>query len=270
MSGITVENRTSTKDESSSSFPPQEVITSKSCTHPFRTKALIADQLPTKTDKVVFCPLTETQRIAYENLMECEDIELIKRRSEPCECGSGLLRRSCCYATNAEGKRIEELIFPYCTFLCETNHRYMMYVQKLSNHIALMIPSTIHVGLTDPREWGWTREEGERSGDHWHCVTWAIPIFMYSWTDVELCRPRAMWEMEGLFYTFTIWFQVLEKLLQHWFREGSKVLIFSYSVRLLNMLDYLMVRKSYSYAKLDGSMDLEDRTPSEWCSNERY
>ena len=26
------------------------------------------------------------------------------------------------------------------------------------------------------------------------------------------------------------------------------------------MLDYLMVRKSYSYAKLDGSMDLEERT----------
>ena len=79
----------------------------------FRTKALIADQLPTKTDKVVFCPLTETQRIAYESLMECEDIELIKRRGEPCECESGLRRGNCCYPTNAEGKRIDELIFPY-------------------------------------------------------------------------------------------------------------------------------------------------------------
>jgi SNF2 family DNA or RNA helicase len=78
-----------------------------------------------------------------------------------------------------------------------------------------------------------------------------------------------MWEMEGSSHTFPISFQVLEKLLQHWFREGSKVLIFSYSVRLLNMLDYLMVRKSYSYAKLDGSMDLDDRTPSECRSDKR-
>jgi hypothetical protein len=84
----------------------------------FRTKALIADQLPTKTDKVVFCPLTETQRIAYENLMECEDIQLIKRRGEQCDCGSGRLRGTCCYPTNAEGKRIDELIFPYHLFLC--------------------------------------------------------------------------------------------------------------------------------------------------------
>jgi len=54
--------------------------------------------------------------------------------------------------------------------------------------------------------------------------------------------------------------QVLEKLLQHWFREGSKVLIFSYSVRLLKMLDYLMVQHSYSYATLHGAMSLEERT----------
>ena len=69
-----------------------------------------------------------------------------------------------------------------------------------------------------------------------------------------------MWEMESLSPVIPDLLKVLEKLLQHWFREGSKVLIFSYSVRLLNMLDYLMVRKSYSYAKLDGSMDLDERT----------
>jgi DNA excision repair protein ERCC-6-like 2 len=79
------------------------------------TKTLIADQLPTKTDKVVFCPLTETQKQAYENLMECEDIELIKRRSEPCDCFKypKLTRGACCYSVNREGISIEALIFPY-------------------------------------------------------------------------------------------------------------------------------------------------------------
>jgi len=75
--------------------------------------------------------------------MECEDIELIKLRGELCECNSGYRRGNCCYSTNAEGKRIDELIFPYYLSLFKVDFRYMMYVQKLSNHIALMIPSTL-------------------------------------------------------------------------------------------------------------------------------
>jgi DNA excision repair protein ERCC-6-like 2 len=114
----------------------------------FRTKSLIADQLPTKTDKVVFCPLTETQRQAYENLMECEDIELIKRRGENCDCGSGKARGGCCHSTNEEGKPIVELIFPYSPLAILIDNRYMMYVQKLSNHLALMIPRICPIELS--------------------------------------------------------------------------------------------------------------------------
>ena len=66
---------------------------------------------------------------------------------------------------------------------------------------------------------------------------------MLNYADAELCGK----------------WKVLDKLLQHWFQEGSKVLIFSYSVRLLKMLDYLMMQKSYTYANLDGSMDLDER-----------
>src|SRR5271154_2921770 len=67
--------------------------------------------------------------------------------------------------------------------------------------------------------------------------------------------------MEGILKRNVIdYCQVLQKLLRLWFREGSKVLIFSYSVRLLKMLDYLMMQKSYSYTSLTGSMDLDERT----------
>ena len=79
------------------------------------------------------------------------------------------------------------------------------------------------------------------------------PILNYA--DAELCGK---WKV--LANTVPADTQVLEKLLQHWFREGSKVLIFSYSVRLLKMLDYLMIRNSYTYASLHGAMDLEERT----------
>jgi DNA excision repair protein ERCC-6-like 2 len=77
---------------------------------------------------------------------------------------------------------------------------------------------------------------------------------MLNYADSELCGKWKVLPKIGLIDS-----QVLEKLLQHWFREGSKVLIFSYSVRLLTMLDYLMMQKSYSYTHLDGSMDPEER-----------
>ena len=109
---LTAENCTPAQNKSSPDVHVAKVCPFFDLTK-FRTKTLIADQLPTKTDKVVFCPLTDTQREAYENLMECEDIQLIKYRGEKCHCGSGQTRGGCCYSTNTEGIPIDKLIFPY-------------------------------------------------------------------------------------------------------------------------------------------------------------
>ena len=54
-----------------------------------RMKSLIAHQLPKKTDKVVFCPLTELQQSAYESFLEIDAVECVKNSAEPCECDSG-------------------------------------------------------------------------------------------------------------------------------------------------------------------------------------
>jgi hypothetical protein len=64
-----------------------------------RMKSLIAHQLPKKTDRVVFCPLTETQRIAYELFLDSDMVDLLKRTSQPCDCGSGKQSGWCCYTT---------------------------------------------------------------------------------------------------------------------------------------------------------------------------
>lgn len=69
-----------------------------------RMKSLIAHQLPKKTDKVVFCPLTETQKDAYERFLDSEVIQTVKNASEPCDCGKevkgGEAKRGwCCYTT---------------------------------------------------------------------------------------------------------------------------------------------------------------------------
>jgi SNF2 family DNA or RNA helicase len=61
-----------------------------------RMKSLIAHQLPKKTDKVVFCPLNELQRSAYERFLESDIVEIVKESSEPCECESGKKKGWCC------------------------------------------------------------------------------------------------------------------------------------------------------------------------------
>ena len=63
-----------------------------------RTKALIADQLPRKYDRVVFCPLTRTQAEAYKSFLASDMVQSIKRATEECDCGSGRNRGWCCHA----------------------------------------------------------------------------------------------------------------------------------------------------------------------------
>lgn len=60
-------------------------------------KSLIAHQLPRKTDKVVFCPLTELQKTAYERFLESDLVEIVRKSAEMCECKSGKKRGWCCH-----------------------------------------------------------------------------------------------------------------------------------------------------------------------------
>ena len=72
-------------------------------------KSLIAHQLPKKTDRVVFCQLTEIQKEAYEIFLESDVVELVNRSHDDCECGSltsshqPKTRGSCCHAKTLSG-----------------------------------------------------------------------------------------------------------------------------------------------------------------------
>ena len=63
-----------------------------------RMKSLIAHQLPKKTDRVVFCPLSDIQKEAYERFLTSDIVELVRRSGEDCDCGKGAKRGWCCYA----------------------------------------------------------------------------------------------------------------------------------------------------------------------------
>lgn len=47
--------------------------------------------------KVVYCSMTEFQQTVYQAVLDSEDVTLLLRSSEKCDCHSRRTRRSCCY-----------------------------------------------------------------------------------------------------------------------------------------------------------------------------
>ncbi|KAJ4500581.1 P-loop containing nucleoside triphosphate hydrolase protein [Lentinula lateritia] len=90
-----------------------------------RTKDLIKDQLPTKTDIVVFCPLAPTQLAAYKRILQKPEVRHLIEMNDPCECGSGYMTKECCH--------------PYRK---ENALRYMTVLLQLSNHLGLILPNS--------------------------------------------------------------------------------------------------------------------------------
>ncbi|KAJ5888381.1 DNA excision repair protein ERCC-6-like 2 [Penicillium taxi] len=195
-----------------------------------RMKSLIADQLPKKSDRVVFCPLTETQADAYENFLDSVFVQIIQKSTETCDCGSKKKAGWCCYMfIPGTSIRWQSYVFPAITIL-----------QKISNHIAIMIPQG-----NDPRE----KQEKEKEmlqvalPDQWEALFRSRDSIL-NFANPEFCGK----------------WKVLRKLLKWWHSNGDKVLVFSHSLRLLKMLQMLFNNTSYTVSYLDGSMKYEDRT----------
>lgn len=194
-----------------------------------RTKALIAHQLPKKSDRVIFCPLTEKQAEAYNNFCDSELLHVIRDSSSACACGSGKKSGYCCYGEVDEFGPWKNHVFPVLHSL-----------QKLSNHLGLLLPS----GTADPEK---HEKELQR-------LKLAVPN---DW--------KRLYEQRDNLATFANaefcgkW-KVMKRLLDLWHKNGDKVLIFSHSTRLLKMLHKLFqFTAGYNLSYLDGSMGLDDR-----------
>lgn len=194
-----------------------------------RMKTLIADQLPKKSDRVVFCPLTDSQAEAYENFLDGDIVQAIKHSTDMCYCGSKKKAGWCCgkFIPGTE-KTWQAYVFPAITVL-----------QKLSNHLAILIPQG-----NDPRE----RQEKDRE-----MLELAVPD---QWKELYRTRDSIVNYANP---DFCGKWKVLKKLLRWWQSNGDKVLVFSHSVRLLKMLQMLFTHTSYNVSYLDGSMKYEDR-----------
>ncbi|KAG9519543.1 hypothetical protein E4T52_06397 [Aureobasidium sp. EXF-3400] len=195
-----------------------------------RMKSLIAHQLPKKTDRVVFCPLSDAQSEAYMNLVDSDKIDYIRRSSDPCDCSSGKKRGWCCYMEIPGRGKWQHHVFPM-----------LMTLQKLANHLALLCPQS--------------KDSEEMQHKELENLQLALPD---TWLEMYHNRDQITNYANA---DFCGKWKVLRKLLKFWHSNGDKVLVFSYSVRLLRMLQMLFKSTtSYNVSYLDGSMKYEERT----------
>jgi SNF2 family DNA or RNA helicase len=130
----------------------------------------------------------------------------------------------------------------------------IMTLQKLSNHLALLIPNSSD-----------SREKQERDleflqkmvPDRWEEL-YANRDSLFNLSNPDFCGKVSCSINRGQTLTRSQW-KILKKLLKFWHQNGDKVLIFSHSVRLLTMLEHLFKHTSYNVSFLSGSMPYEDR-----------
>ncbi|NXD15903.1 ER6L2 protein, partial [Nothocercus nigrocapillus] len=193
-----------------------------------RTKALISDQLPKKEDRMVYCSLTEFQKAVYQAVLETEDVSLVLRAREPCSCSSGRKRKNCCYKANAHGETIKSLRFSYLTIL-----------QKVANHAALLQTDTA------------SKHQEAHIKRVCNQVFSSFPDF------VQLSKDAAFETISDPKYSGKM--KVLQQLLNHFRKNKDKVLLFSFSTKLLDVLEQYCMASGLDYRRLDGNTKSEDR-----------
>nr|XP_016846479.1 PREDICTED: DNA excision repair protein ERCC-6-like 2 isoform X2 [Anolis carolinensis] len=193
-----------------------------------RTKALINDQLPKKEDRMVYCSLTEFQRAVYKAVLETEDVRLVLQARKPCSCNSGRKRKNCCYKTNVHGETMQALYFSYLTIL-----------RKIANHTGLL-----QIDNTSKQQEAHIRRVCEE-------VFSKFPDF------VQLSKDAAFETISDPKYSGKM--KVLQKLLNHFRKNKDKVLLFSFSTKLLDVLEQYCMASGLDYRRLDGNTKAEDR-----------
>uniref|UniRef100_A0A672Z9R8 ERCC excision repair 6 like 2 n=1 Tax=Sphaeramia orbicularis TaxID=375764 RepID=A0A672Z9R8_9TELE len=195
-----------------------------------RTKALIKEQLPKKDDRVVYCSLTDFQQTLYQTVLDTEDVTLLLTASEKCDCQSGRTRRRCCYETNSEGVELKKLYFTYLTIL-----------RKVANHVALLQSSS-----------GTSKNQVET-----YCHGICKKVFQKFPDFVQRCKDEAFEALSDPMYSGKM--KVLQKLLKYYLQKKDKVLLFSLSTKLLDVLESYCMAEGLDYSRLDGNTKSKER-----------
>ncbi|XP_033875288.3 DNA excision repair protein ERCC-6-like 2 isoform X1 [Acipenser ruthenus] len=194
-----------------------------------RTKSLISCQLPKKDDRVVYCSLTEFQQAVYKAVLESEDVNLLLRSCEPCSCNSGLKRKSCCYKKNKNGVPMRALYFSY-----------LMILRKVANHAALLQSN----GNTSKAQEVYVNQV-------------CMQVFNRFPDFVQQSKHAAFETISDPKYSGKM--KVLHRLLEHCRGNKDKVLLFSLSTKLLDVLEKYCMAEGIEYRRLDGNTKSKER-----------
>ncbi|GMI99695.1 CHROMATIN REMODELING 9 [Hibiscus trionum] len=205
-----------------------------------RTKEeTIGQHMLGKEDNVVFCAMSELQKRVYQRMLQLPDIQCLINKDLPCSCGSPLKQGECCKRIVPDG-----IIWPYlhreipegcdsCPFCLVLP--CLVKLQQISNHLELIKPN--------PRD----EPEKQRKDAEFASAVFGPDIDMVggnapSKSFMDLSDTRYCGKMRAL-----------EKLMSSWALMGDKILLFSYSVRMLDILEKLLIRKGFCFSRLDGS-----------------
>ena len=185
-----------------------------------RTKASeISDQLPTKFDHVIFCGLSDFQQEVFRFLLALPEIKAVLTAYESCHCGKKRPRHLCCDKPDQTASASQAM-------LLQTIQVFL----KAANHPALLLPDNTNSVV-----------QAELGEEICRGVVQKFPELRES-NFLNLSNPRYSGKMD-----------VLTGLLAHLESEGAKVLLFSYSTSVLNIIETFIQSKGYSYCRLDGS-----------------
>ncbi|KAM4049432.1 DNA excision repair protein ERCC-6-like 2 [Anomaloglossus baeobatrachus] len=194
-----------------------------------RTKALISSQLPKKEDRIVYCSLSEFQKAVYQSVLETPDVSLVLRGSERCSCNSSKRRRNCCYKESQYGESVKTLYFSYLAIL-----------RKVANHAALLQSDS---------------NTSKKQKDHIRRI--CSEVFSKFPQFIQQSKEAAFETISDPKYSGKM--KVLQQLLNHCRKNKDKVLLFSFSTKLLDVLERYCMASGLEYRRLDGGTKAEDR-----------
>ncbi|XP_023645518.1 switch 2 isoform X2 [Capsella rubella] len=192
-----------------------------------------------KEDNVVFCQMSQLQKRVYQRMLQLPEIQCLVNKDNPCACGSPLKQYECCRRIVPDGPIWSYLhrdnpdgcdSCPFCLVLpC------LLKLQQISNHLELIKPNP--------------KDEPEKQKKDAEFVS---SVFG---TDIDLVggisASKSFMDLSDVKHCGKM--RALEKLMASWISKGDKILLFSYSVRMLNILEKFLIRKGYSFSRLDGS-----------------
>tara|TARA_X000000368_G_scaffold354380_1_gene295851 strand:- start:1005 stop:4130 length:3126 start_codon:yes stop_codon:yes gene_type:complete len=219
-----------------------------------KSEVLKAGTMKAKTEKVVFCDLAPAQRRAYERIRESTSVQLILNKETPCDCGSGEKRIKCCYPANivdeddgdemwcAYGPHGRHKTCPMCVgFAC------VFACRNVSNHLELLKPLDLP---PNPKEEDVLKQKRAQAvakvalGDELDALGGLRPQQNFlAASNFDHC---------GKMKTLSI-------LLERFHKSNDKVVLFSYSVRLLNVMNEFVKRMGYVHVRLDGGTAVKER-----------